>query len=84
MHTNWSRLLIDPTVGIASDRLVPMRFSNGDLVSWNKNGFDLKERIEFYYLWHKILAEMIWFLDPQLIIAIKSHEFEGASASQGL
>lgn len=74
MHTNFSRLLIDTSKPIISDQLVPLQYSDGKFVSFNKDGFDLSDRLEsFYYLYHKILTEMIWFLNPQLIVSIKSH-----------
>ena len=53
---------------------MPLQYSDGKFVSFNKDGFDLSDRLEsFYYLYHKILTEMIWFLNPQLIVSIKSH-----------
>lgn len=85
MHANWSRLIIDPSQPIASDRLVPLNFSDGSYVSWNKDGYDLNDRLTFYLHWHKLLAEMIWFLDPALVLAIESHQCsEGVRATPGL
>ena len=74
LHTNFSRLLIDPSKPIASDQLVPLQYIDGSFVSFNKDGFDLQDRLSnFYLIYHKVLSEMIWFLNPQYVILIKSH-----------
>ena len=73
-HSNFSRLLIDPSKPILSDSLVPLFYRDGSLVSFNKDGYDLNDRIlNFYLQYHKILAEIIWFLKPSLVVSLKSH-----------
>ncbi len=74
LHTNFSRLLIDPSKPIASDQLIPLQYMDGSFVSINKDGYDLQDRLNsFYLVYHKVLSEMIWFLNPSHIALIKSH-----------
>ena len=78
LHTNFSKLLIDPSKAIASDNLVPLQYSDGTFVGFNKDGYDLPDRLKsFYFIYHKILAEMIWFLNPACVVMIQSHLGQG-------
>ena len=73
-HSNFSRLLIDAGKPIINDDLVPIHYTNGQLVSFNKDGHDLNGRVSNFYLpFHKVLTEMIWFLQPELVCIIRSH-----------
>lgn len=73
-HSNFSRLIVDPSKSLLSNDLVPLTYQDGSFVSFNKDGYSLDERLSSFYLnYHKILTEMVWFLDPKLIVSIKSH-----------
>ena len=44
-------------------------------MSFNAFGYDLNDRVQsFYLLYHKILAEVVWFLDPDTVVFVKSHD----------
>lgn len=64
-----------------SDTLVPLQYEDGEFISFNKDGYDLRDRMSsFYVLYHKILTEVIWFLNPSLVVSVKSHQ--GTSTSE--
>ena len=73
VHANFSRLLIDPAKPIVSDGLVPVTYSDGELVSFNKDGYILNDRLGFYLNYQNILTEVVWWLNPDVVVAIKSH-----------
>jgi hypothetical protein len=76
-HSNFSKLLIDNGKPLLHDRIVPFDYlsdSERDYVSFNKDGFDLPSRISnYYYMYHKVLSEVLWFLDPAMVVLIRSH-----------
>lgn len=65
LHTNFSKLLVNPSLPLIADNLVQLKYSDGSFISFNKDGYDLAERLDnFYFIYHKILAEILWFLNP--------------------
>ena len=73
IHGNFSRLIIDPGKHISSDQLIPLTYADGTLISLNKDGYTLDERLRNYINYHAIVAEVMRFLQPQLVVSIRSH-----------
>ena len=58
-----------------NNSLVPIMYKNGEYISFNKDGYNLNDRLSSFYLnYQNILTEMVWFLDPKLVVSIRSHE----------
>ena len=74
--TNFSKLVIDPSLSIINQELIRTQYKSEDLpVSFNHTGFRLWERLSDYYLeYQKILNEVMVSVDPKIIISIHSHE----------
>jgi predicted N-formylglutamate amidohydrolase len=64
---NFSRLIIDPSLPLISNDLIPATYrSDPSLpVSFNANGYQFYNRLSGFWLeYHKVLQEMMWFLEP--------------------
>ena len=78
---NFSKLLIDPAMPIVSNDLIRLYYKEiGEdgkqlPVSFNINGYDMANRLDFYYLeYHRMLIESMEFLEPEFILNIHTHD----------
>lgn len=73
--TNFSKIIIDPSVNICQANLIKTKWANGQDISINENGFRLWERLSDSYLeYQKVLREVMLFLEvPRVIVSIHSH-----------
>ena len=79
--TNFSKMLIDPSLPIINNKLVRMCFdqveglNHVEPIEFNKNGFRFWERLSDSYLeYQKVLREIMVFLDyPKIIVSIHTH-----------
>lgn len=77
--SNFSKVIIDPSLPLCSPHLVRTHWADGTPVSFNNDGFRLWERLSDFYLeYHKVLREALIFLDaPRVVLSIHSHEDDG-------
>lgn len=80
---NFSKLFIDPSKPLANKELIRHHYKqlseDGSPlpVSFNAHGYRLFERLETFYLeYHKILGEVMEFVDPKFIVSIHTHDPE--------
>jgi len=80
---NYSKLLIDPSLPLANDNLVRVAYKSDpdQPVTFNDEGYLLSERVvKFYVEYHRVLTEVIWFLQPQVILNVHSHHVPESSS----
>ena len=74
---NFSKLIIDPGLPLANANLVRLTYDSNPLqpVSFNGSVLDYKDRIKnFYVPFTSVLAEALFFSQPQLVINIRTHD----------
>jgi len=74
---NFSKLLADPSKPICSADLIRHIYKTNPSqpVSMNDEGYYLSSRVNSYWMeYHKILAEMMHFIQPKLVIGVHTHE----------
>ena len=73
---NFSKLIIDPSVPIINNDLIPQTYKSDPTlpISFNAQGYQYYERLSGYYLeYHKVLQDLMWFLEPEIVVGVHSH-----------
>jgi len=83
VYSSFSKTIIDPSVSLCSQDLVPCFYKQLDEdqlqeVTFNSDGYRLWERLSSFYLeYYKLLKETALFLEqPSLILSVHSHDPE--------
>ena len=78
---NYCKLFCDPSKPLVDSQIIRYHYKQLDeegklqMVSFNNQGFRLYERLESYYLeYHKILQEVMEYVEPELVINVHSHD----------
>eukprot|EP00347_Sterkiella_histriomuscorum_P020473 403337669 len=89
VYSNFSKLLIDQTKPLISQDLIREYYKLMDEegfrlpVSMNHQGYRFYERLDYFYLeYHKIILEIMEYLEPEYILNVHTHDPEYVTSTQ--